>query len=66
MPSDIETAAFLHVFGDQPITREVHLRAPDDEGEGIPVVYRDLVGVQNAQLLKKVGEAPNEVERAGT
>lgn len=61
-----EDQALVHVFGAQPITETLYLRAPDDEGAGIPVVVRDLDGVQTKLLEQAVNDRyPSEIERAG-
>lgn len=61
-----EDQAFVHVFGPQPPRETAWLRAPDDEGPGIPVVYRGLVGVQQKQLNKDlVARYPSDIEQAG-
>lgn len=59
-----EDRALMHVFGPQPATERAWLRNMDDEGDGIPVVYRDLIGVQIQQLNRDVvTRYPTEIEQ---
>ena len=61
-----EDQAFVHVFGRQPPRETAWLRAPDDAGDGIPVVYRGLTGVRQKQLNKDlVTRYPSDIEQAG-
>jgi hypothetical protein len=54
----------MHVFGPQPVMERAWLRNVDDEGDGIPVVYRDLIGVQIQQLNREVvTRYPTEIEQ---
>jgi hypothetical protein len=65
---DTLDAAFLRVFGPQPLTTTCYLRDANDDGTdgpGVAVVLKELAEGENAALLAAVGALPTPEEKLG-